>query len=135
MKKGFTLIELVVVITIIGILSVFLVPKLLGVLDIAKEAGVKSIMHTVQLSIEAYNMENLSYPVASNITMKDLFDNYLSVGGYLAEDPKSPFTGKPYVENDTAGKIIYNYDSATGSYTLTGYKRDGVTEMLKLSNM
>ena len=44
-EKGFTLVEILVVIGIIGLLIAFLVPSLLGARDRAKEAGVKAVMH------------------------------------------------------------------------------------------
>lgn len=135
MKKGFTLIEILVVIGIIGILAIFLVPNLLGAQDKAKEAGVKSVMHSVQLAIETYNMENLTYPIASNLPIKNLVDNYLKAGGYMTEVPKNPFTGAEYTASDVAGKIIYDYSNLTGKYTLKGYKRDGMTMVLELTNM
>jgi len=135
MKKGFTLIELLVVIAIIGILVVFLVPNLIGVQDRGKEAGVKAVMHSVQLALEAYNMENLTYPVASSTPLESLCKNYLMEGGYIASVPKNPFTGKSYTDADVAGKIVYSFDDGTGVYTLTGYKRDGIKKLLELSNM
>lgn len=135
MKKGFTLVEILVVIGIIGLLAVFLVPNLLGARDRAKEASVKGVMHSVQLAIEAYNMENDVYPLGSNIPLESLCRNYLMAGGYIASVPKNPFTGSQYTDADVAGKIIYNYDNASGAYTLTGYKRNGTTKILDLTNM
>lgn len=134
MKNGFTLIELLVVIAIISIIAAFMMPNFIGVQDRAKEAGVKAVMHSVQLAIEAYNLENESYPMGSNISMKELFDNYLSAGGYLAEVPKNPFTGKDYTESDKAGKIIYIYDDSSATYKLIGYKRNGSSEIMELTN-
>jgi len=134
-QNGFTLIEILVVIGIIGLLSVFLVPNLLGARDRAKEAAVKGVMHSVQLAVEAYQMENEVYPMGTNVPMESLAKNYLTVGGYLASVPKNPFTGKEYTDADITGKIIYNYNDATGSYTLTGYKRNGTAKILELTNM
>jgi len=134
-KNGFTLIEILIVIGIIGLLSVFLVPNLLGARDRAKEAAVKSVMRNVQLAIEAYQMENDVYPMGSNITLAPLAQNYLMGGGYLATIPKNPFTGQEYTDADTAGKIVYNYNDANGAYTLIGYKRDGLSKILELTNM
>lgn len=134
-RQGFTLIELLIVIGIIGILSAFLVPAFFGVQDKAKEAAVKSVMHSVQLGVESYNMENGSYPVATNISLKTLYDNYLSVGGYVAALPKNPFTQKEYSDSDTSGKIIYSYDSTANKYTITGYKKNGFSKIMELTNM
>jgi len=134
-RNGFTLIEILVVIGIIGLLAVFLVPNLSGARDRAKEAAVKSVMHTVQLAVEAYQMENDVYPMGTNIPLESLCKNYLMGGDYMAAIPKNPFTGKEYTDADVAGKIVYSYNNATGGYTLEGYKRNGIAKILDLSNM
>jgi len=135
MKNGFTLIELLVVIAIISIIAAFMMPNFLGVQDRAKEAGVKAVMHSIQLAVESYNMENEAYPMGNNIPLRELIDNYLVQGGYVTAIPKNPFTGKEYGISDKAGKIIYFYDDTTGSYKLTGYKRNGFSKLLELGNM
>jgi type II secretion system protein G len=78
MRKAFTLVEILVVIGIIGLLAVFLVPNLLGARDRAKETAVKGVMHSVQLALEAYQMENDVYPVAKNVPLESLVKNYLT---------------------------------------------------------
>jgi len=135
MSKAFTLIELLVVIAIISIIAAFMMPNFLGVQDRAKEAGVKAVMHSMQLAVEAYNMENESYPMGTNIPLKQLIDNYLTTGGYVSVVPKNPFTGKEYTEGDKAGKIMYIYDDSNGAYKIIGYKRNGFSRLLELSNM
>jgi prepilin-type N-terminal cleavage/methylation domain-containing protein len=135
MKNAFTLIELLVVIAIISIIAAFMVPNFMGVQDRAKEAAVKAVMHSVQLGIESYNMENEAYPMGNNISLKQLITDYLAQGGYVTAIPNNPFTGKPYDEGDKAGKIVYVYDDTTSQYKLVGYKRNGFSELLELSNM
>ncbi len=135
MSKAFTLIELLVVIAIISIIAAFMMPNFIGVQDRAKEAGVKAVMHSIQLAVEAYNMENEAYPMGSNITLRELVDNYLTQGGYVTSVPKNPLTGKEYSASDRAGKVVYIYDDSTGSYKLIGYKRNGFSKLLELSNM
>jgi len=135
MKNGFTLIELLVVIAIISIIAAFMMPNFLGVQDRAKEAGVKAVMHSIQLAVESYNMENEVYPMGNNIPLRDLIDNYLVQGGYVTAIPKNPFTGKEYRASDTAGKVIYIYDDSTAAYKLIGYKRNGFSKLLELGNM
>ncbi len=135
MNKAFTLIELLVVIAIISIIAAFMMPNFIGVQDRAKEASVKAVMHSVQLAVEAYNMENESYPMGNDITLRELCDNYLIQGGYLTSIPKNPFTGQDYSASDKAGKIIYYYDDSSGAYKIEGYKRNGSSSILELSNM
>jgi general secretion pathway protein G len=134
-RKGFTLVEILIVIGIIGLLAAFLVPNLLGAKDRGKEAAVKGVMHSVQLAIESYQMENEVYPMGVNQPLESLCKNYLMAGGYIASVPKNPFTGLDYVDADSAGKIIYSYDNATGGYVLSGYKRNGSSKILELTNL
>jgi general secretion pathway protein G len=134
-RNGFTMIELLVVIGIIGVLAVFLVPNLMGARDRAKEAAVKGVMHSVQIAIEAYEMENNTYPLEASIALESLCKNYLMAGGYIASVPKNPFTGKEYTDADAAGKIVYSHDNVNLKYTLTGYNRTGIKKIQELSNM
>lgn len=134
-NKGFTLIEILVVIGIIGLLAVFLVPNIFGAQDRAKEVAVKSVMHSVQLAVEAYNLENTTFPVGKNIPVNSLCVNYLMPGGYIAKVPSNPYTGKEYKDSDSSGKIIYTYNEIENKYTLEGYKRNGFSKILELSNM
>ena len=103
--------------------------------DKAKEASVKSVMHSVQLAIEGYNLENNTFPIATNTAIASLVNNYLKVGAYMVTVPKNPFTGAAYTDAEVSGKIIYDYNNLTGVYTITGYKRDGKTKILELTNM
>jgi len=134
-KNGFTLIELLIVMGIIGLLAVFLVPNLLGAKDRGKETAVKAVMHSVQLAVEAYQMENETYPLDNNVALESFCNNYLMPGGYMASVPKNPFTGATYKDADVAGKIIYGYDQNSGKYTITGYGRTALRKILELTNM
>ena len=134
-KNGFTMIELLVVIGIIALLSIFLVPNLMGAKDRAKETAVKGVMHSVQLAVEAYEMENQIYPLEKNAGLESLAKNYLMAGGYLASVPRNPFTGQEYKDADASGRVIYSYDDTTGKYTLTGYGRNGTKKIQEITNL
>jgi general secretion pathway protein G len=134
-RKGFTMIELLAVMGIIGLLIVFLVPNLLGAKDRGREAAVKGVMHSIQLAIEAYDLENQTYPLEANVALASLCNNYLLAGDYVASVPKNPFTGEEYKDADVAGKIIYSYNETSGKYTLAGYNRAGTKVIQELTNM
>jgi type II secretion system protein G len=133
MKTGFSLMEMLIVVAIIGLLAALMMPNLLGSQDKAREAGVKAVLHALQSALETYNVDNLAYPAGTGLTAKALYE-VLNAGGYLKSAPVNPFTGQAYDDADEAGKILYSFDGASGQYLLSGYKRDGATKILELSN-
>ncbi|MFC1478468.1 type II secretion system protein [Candidatus Margulisiibacteriota bacterium] len=134
MNKGFTLVELLIVIAIIGTISTMMFPNFLHAQDKAKEVAVKSVALSMQNALENYNIDFGTYPAGTDTAVSDLYLT-LSAEGYLSRPPANPFSGEDYQATDTAGKVLYSYDQATGQYQLSAFKRDGVTEIMKVSNL
>lgn len=68
-KKGFTIIELIVVAVVIGILAAVLIPKLLGAQERTRDAVRQVAMRDIYTAIESYAIENnWLYPIAGFLT-------------------------------------------------------------------
>jgi len=112
--KGFSLIELMIVVVIIGILAAIAIPNYISMQNRAKEGSVKANAHSVQLAVEDYAVRN-------NGTYPDLADIDASMfpGGVY---PDNPFTGAAITiaaPGFSQGNI--GFALAAGIYTIEGY--------------
>ncbi|MHC4995802.1 MAG: type II secretion system protein, partial [Planctomycetota bacterium] len=72
-RKGFSLVEILLVVTILGILAALVVPKFSSATDQAKQSAVKSILHTVRAQLENYKFHHGDYP-----TQTQMWDSMLN---------------------------------------------------------
>ena len=120
-QDGFTLIEIMVVILIIGLLALMVVPRLRGVADRAKRTKAQADIQELKQALDRYYLDNGSYPTTDQglqalvapPTGGRLPSNY-EQGGYIEKLPSDPWGNQ------------YFYQSDGSTYALKSFGPDGV---------
>lgn len=98
--RGFTLIEVMIVIVILGVLAALIVPRIMGRTDEARAAAAKADIATLMSALRLYKLDNRNYPTSaqglSALVQKPTLDPVpQSWKGYLEKLPNDPW-GHPY---------------------------------------
>jgi len=123
-EKGFTLIELMVVIVILGILAGLIVPRIMGRPDEARRAKARIQIESLETALKLYKLDNGNYP-STEQGLQALVEPPIAgtplknwrQGGYLEKGkvPKDPW------DND----FVYISPGVNGDYDLSCRGADG----------
>jgi general secretion pathway protein G len=115
-QEGFTLIEIMVVILILGLLATLVVQSLRGATDKAKHTKAMADIAELKTGLDRYYIDNGSYPTTAQglqALVTPPSQNGADPDGYIRRVPNDPWNN-PYV-----------YQSDGNTYTLKSYGADG----------
>ncbi len=121
-QSGFTLIEVMVVVVILGILAAIVVPKVMDRPDAARIVKAKQDIRTLESALNLYKLDNYNYPTTDQ-GLEALVNNpggakNWKQGGYMPRMPKDPWGNEYlYLSPGSHGSIdIYTLgaDGASG---------------------
>ena len=122
-KAGFTLIEIMVVIIILGLLAGLVIPKLIGRTEQAKVTQSKLQIRNIEQALKLFKLDNGFYPTTEQgikalVTKPEIgrIPNNYRKDGYLDRVPKDPWRSE----------YIYLSPGEHGDFDLISYGADGV---------
>jgi len=124
-NRGFTLIELMVVIIILGILAMWVAPKIMGRPEQAKQVKAQLDIQNLETALKLYKLDNGSYPSTEQgllaLVEKPETGNVPKKwknGGYLEKNrvPKDPW----------GNEFVYLSPGLQGDFDIISYGADGV---------
>ncbi|WP_455370441.1 type II secretion system major pseudopilin GspG, partial [Petrachloros mirabilis] len=123
-ERGFTFIEIMVVVAILAILAALVVPRIMGRTDEAKRTAAKVQIRNIEGALQLYKLDNGVYPTTEQ-GLKALIEKpsvgvipkKWKIGGYLQKLPEDPW-GNPY-------KYLSPSPNLKGDYEVISYGTDG----------
>jgi len=118
--RGFTLLELLVVVAIIGLLIGFVAPRYFGQIGKAEVTTAKAQIDALEKALDEYRLDTGHYPSSE-----------LGLNALMQRPPNEPKWNGPYLRKevppDPWGKpYVYRAPGEKGDYDLISYGKDGV---------
>ena len=124
-NKGFTLVEILIVVIILGILAAIVIPQFTEASNDAKESALASDLQTVRSQLELFKIQhNGGYPATLGLlnVKTDVSGSASATGAYgpyLQQIPTNPFVELNTIDTTTkgGGNAGWYYSATTGEFT------------------
>ncbi len=126
-RKGFTLVEILIVVIILGILAAIVVPQFSEATTDAKLSNLTTNLQSIRAQLELYRLHhNGAYPptavtdaLTKKTTSAGVVDPAGVYGPYMQQFPVNPFIdiAADAIKTDGVAGSGWNYVPATGSFT------------------
>lgn len=128
-RRGFTLVEILIVVIILGILAAVVIPQFADASSDAKLSALQTNLATVRTQLSMYKLQhNDTWPAlntfTNQMTLSSKADGTTAAvgtalyiyGPYILSVPNNPFTGTNTVSAGAADSSAWFYDEATGVF-------------------
>ena len=124
LQEGFSLVELIIVMVLIGILAAVAVPRMGSTINSGEEASEKGVLAALESAVELYAMDQVvknstrSYPYNPFDHMEKAPQGYTGENNVLDEDGEWTFENGQWVahqRNDNS-RFKWSYSSETGQF-------------------
>jgi prepilin-type N-terminal cleavage/methylation domain-containing protein len=132
LRAGFSIIELMLVVSIIAIIAAMGIPNYIAMQARAKEASVMEVAHTVQLAAEDYAVQNHGIYSDRATDITPLLPGGLLVSNPFTTDRTEPQFGIPAATPGQVGLVNVVRHGAPIGYTITGWGKS--EQILSYSN-
>ena len=123
-ERGFTLIELMVVIVILGILAGLIIPRIMGRPEEARRMKARIQMESIETALKLYKLDSGSYPTTEQ-GLQALVEAP-AVGELAKNWRKGGYLEKGKVPNDPwDNEYVYLSPGLYGDFDLISYGKDG----------
>jgi len=133
-NKGFTLVEILIVVIILGILAAIVIPQFTEASNDARESSLVSDLQTVRSQLELYKVQHLdTYPtdLITQLTSKTDGDGTVDANGafgpYLQKFPSNPFVTGNDADGNPKGSLVDTTSDANPADGSTGWWYDADT--------
>ena len=141
-QGGFTLVEILIVVIILGILAAIVIPQFTNASSSAKVSSVQSTLQSIRSQLELYKIQHGDAPPALTLMWTALTgptdstgNTSTTVGGvfvngpYLQQVPTNPFNGKSAIESVVAASTAdgWYYTTNGNTYTFLARNTNGAT--------